>query len=28
MNGDGLDVFIKALIEDDQLAKLAEFENG
>ena len=28
MNGNGLDTFIKALIEDDQLAKLAEFENG
>jgi len=28
MDGDGLDVFIKALIEEDQLAKLAEFENG
>lgn len=28
MNGDGLDTFIKALIEEDQLAKLAEFENG
>ena len=28
MNGNGLDVFIKALIEDEQLAKLAEFENG
>ena len=28
MNGNGLDTFVKALIEDDQLAKLAEFENG
>ena len=28
MNGDGLDTFVKALIEEDQLAKLAEFENG
>lgn len=28
MNGNGLDTFIKALIEDDQLSKLAEFENG
>ena len=28
MNGEGLDEFIKALIEDDQLAKLAAFENG
>ena len=28
MNGDGLDTFIKALIEEDQLEKLAEFENG
>ena len=28
MNGNGLDTFVKALIEDDQLTKLAEFENG
>ena len=28
MNGDGLDTFVKALIEEDQLEKLAEFENG
>ncbi len=28
MNGNGLDTFIKALIEEEQLAKLAEFENG
>ena len=28
MNGNGLDTFVKPLIEDDQLTKLAEFENG
>ncbi len=28
MNGEGLDKFIKALIEEDQLEKLAQFENG
>lgn len=28
MNGEGLDDFIRALIEEDQLAQLAEFENG
>lgn len=28
MNGDGLDQFVKALIEEDQLEKLAVFENG
>ncbi|MGN1091778.1 MAG: peptide chain release factor 1 [Alphaproteobacteria bacterium] len=28
MNGNGLDTFVQALIEDDQLTKLAEFENG
>lgn len=28
MAGSGLDVFIKALVENDQLTKLSEFENG
>ncbi|NCA80769.1 MAG: peptide chain release factor 1, partial [Sphingobacteriia bacterium] len=28
MDGPGLDVFIKALIENDQITKLSEFENG
>ena len=26
--GPGLDQFVKALIEEDQLAKLSAFENG